>query len=278
MRVSFGIRYNEVLSRVQQMGQHWASQLCCPKARAEYSFLGALARTHCGVQVSKQSWWSWDMHCKFNNSSSLLAWAWEEELWDQVPAHLIPFGLSYLVTLWLHQESWDWSLGFNSYAPDWIYPFSGMYDTGSSRGQFWEIGEKCSYKLYTKAQDCSWHLENWVEIYSSFCDKKSPALQITGILLSSNCLWVKTAEYNQCLSGEGKEEKNKGYGERWAKSNEILMICYLQDALPRGDVGSMGRQLEKLGECWRKSAHSSPVPTWMLGRVLIWVRSELFQG
>lgn len=42
MRVSFGTRYNEVLSRVQQMGQCWASQLPCPKAKAEYSFLGPL--------------------------------------------------------------------------------------------------------------------------------------------------------------------------------------------------------------------------------------------
>lgn len=40
MRISFGIRYNEVVSRVQQMGQYWESQLHCPKARAEYSFLG----------------------------------------------------------------------------------------------------------------------------------------------------------------------------------------------------------------------------------------------
>lgn len=32
----------------------------------------------------------------------------------------------------------------------------GMYDTGSSRGKFWETGEKCFYELYTEAQDCSW--------------------------------------------------------------------------------------------------------------------------
>lgn len=53
MRVSCGIRYNKVLSRVQQMGQYRASQLPCPKARAEYSFLGPLPWTHSGVPALK---------------------------------------------------------------------------------------------------------------------------------------------------------------------------------------------------------------------------------